>query len=253
MPATNLQVLRGLLLATQLAVFIILFTWIFGFLGGVSLRPIKAGFAAGSNDTNRLFNWHPLLMTLAWIGFSAEALLAYRSPYIKDLNRQQQKTLHATLNTTALFTAILAVIFAWKSHTLKRPDPIPNLYSPHSWLGVLTLSLAVVHLLIGVGTYVWPKLSASRRAAAYPYHAFLGAVTFSMALATMLIGIQEKTSFVQVFMKAPVYSPAIRLPAVLALFVVLTGILLAAYHAAARKEQHDEPGASDAVDYERVV
>jgi hypothetical protein len=26
-------------------------------------------------------------MTLAWIGFSAEALLAYRSPYIKDLNR----------------------------------------------------------------------------------------------------------------------------------------------------------------------
>lgn len=67
-----------------------------------------------------------------------------------------------------------------------------------SWLGVLTLSLAVVQLLIGVGTYVWPKLSASRRAAAYPYHAFLGAVTFSMALATMLTGIQEKTSFVQV-------------------------------------------------------
>jgi Eukaryotic cytochrome b561 len=63
---------------------------------------------------------------------------------------------------------------------------------------VLTLSLAVVQLLIGVGTYVWPKLSASRRAAAYPYHAFLGAVTFSMALATMLTGIQEKTSFVQV-------------------------------------------------------
>ena len=53
MPATNLQVLRGLLLAAQLAVLIVLFTWVFGHLGGVSLRPVKAGFAAGSNDTNR--------------------------------------------------------------------------------------------------------------------------------------------------------------------------------------------------------
>lgn len=38
-------------------------------------------------DLCRLFNWHPLLMVLAWIGFSSEALLAYRSPYVKDLNR----------------------------------------------------------------------------------------------------------------------------------------------------------------------
>jgi cytochrome b-561 len=126
---------------------------------------------------------------------------------------------------------MLAVIAAWKSHTLKRPAPIPNLYSPHrcpyaglrqallavpsqvsrfiisarrpflvgrSWLGVLTLSLAVIQFLIGFGTYVWPKLSASRRAAAYPYHAFLGAVTFTTAIATMISGIQEKASFVQV-------------------------------------------------------
>jgi hypothetical protein len=54
-------------------------------------------------------------------------------------------------------------------------------------------------------------------------------------------------------MKAPVYSAAIRLPAALALFVALTGILLAAYHAAVRKEQQEEPGVSDGVEYERVV
>jgi hypothetical protein len=53
MPATTLQVLRGLLLATQLAVLILVTSWVFGYLGGVSLRPVKAGFAAGSNDTNR--------------------------------------------------------------------------------------------------------------------------------------------------------------------------------------------------------
>jgi Eukaryotic cytochrome b561 len=286
MPATSLQVLRGLLLAAQLAVFIILFTWIFGYLGGVSLRPVNAGFAAGSNDTNRSDNfkcmacwlhssdympapasrpasrqewllqavqlasfiddtrldwflsWSPACIPLAICQGSQQVweqkstphsaqhyrswMLAIRCSRLLfcwaglQLRRQQQKTLHATLNTAALVTAILAVTAAWKSHTLKRPVPIPNLYSPHrciwyqivrhhrlgspfipaddccvvwhSWLGVLTLSLAVIQLLIGFGTYVWPKLSATRRAAAYPYHAFLGTVTFATALATILTG-----------------------------------------------------------------
>ena len=61
------------------------------------------------------------------------------------LCRQQQKTLHATLNTAALLTAILAVIFAWKSHTLKRPDPIPNLYSPHRYTSVVHMPLMPCH------------------------------------------------------------------------------------------------------------
>lgn len=69
-----------------------------------------------------------------------------------------------------------------------------------SWLGVLTLSLAVVQFLGGFVTYVYPKLSASSRAAAYPYHAFFGGITYAVALATMLTGIQEKTSFVQVWL-----------------------------------------------------
>lgn len=67
-----------------------------------------------------------------------------------------------------------------------------------SWLGAFTLSLAAAQLVGGVIVYVYPKLGASRRAAAYRYHAFLGATTFVVALATMLTGIQEKTTFVQV-------------------------------------------------------
>lgn len=54
-------------------------------------------------------------------------------------------------------------------------------------------------------------------------------------------------------MKAPVFSPAIRLPAALALFVALSGILLAAYHAAVRQQRAEEAAAADNVEYERVV
>lgn len=54
----------------------------------------------------------------------------------------------------------------------------------------------------------------------------------------------------QVFAKAPVYSPAIRLPAALAISIVLTGILVAAHHALLRGQPEELP---DAVEYERMI
>ena len=54
----------------------------------------------------------------------------------------------------------------------------------------------------------------------------------------------------QVFAKAYVYSPVMRLPTVIGLFIVLTGMLVLAHHAF---EPDKEQPASDAVQYERVV
>ena len=55
--------------------------------------------------------------------------------------RPAKKFLHASLHTSALVCVVLAVIAAILSHTLKRPTPIPNFYSAHSWLGLATLML----------------------------------------------------------------------------------------------------------------
>lgn len=54
--------------------------------------------------------------------------------------RPQRKQVHAALHSAALVLAVLGLTAAWRSHTLKEP-PIPNLYSPHSWLGVAALLL----------------------------------------------------------------------------------------------------------------
>ena len=51
----------------------------------------------------------------------------------------QRKLLHMLLNAFAVLAALFGVIAAFRSHTLKRPVPTPNLYSPHSYLGLLTL------------------------------------------------------------------------------------------------------------------
>jgi hypothetical protein len=53
--------------------------------------------------------------------------------------RGQRKLLHALLQILAVTCAVFGVTAAFQSHNLKRPDPTPNLYSPHSYLGVLTL------------------------------------------------------------------------------------------------------------------
>ena len=50
-------------------------------LGGVAARPDPGG------STSRLFNWHPILMTLAFAVLMSEALLAYRAPWRSGMLR----------------------------------------------------------------------------------------------------------------------------------------------------------------------
>jgi cytochrome b561 len=49
---------------------------------------------------------------------------------------------HWVFHSLAFIAALLGFLAAWKSHTLKQP-PIPNLYSPHSYIGLAALLLLV--------------------------------------------------------------------------------------------------------------
>ena len=44
--------------------------------------------------------------------------------------------LHSALHGVILTALIAALVAAFQSHNLKLPEPIPNLYSPHSLLGI---------------------------------------------------------------------------------------------------------------------
>lgn len=58
----------------------VMFLWVFNVLGGVALSPKVT--ALGENDTGVIFNWHPLLMVLAFPVLMGEALLAYKAPIL---------------------------------------------------------------------------------------------------------------------------------------------------------------------------
>jgi cytochrome b-561 len=73
--------------ARALALLILaLVCWWVGELGGVSASPDR-GPDGVSVKTSRLFNWHPVLMTLAFPVLMSEALLAYRAPWRAGASR----------------------------------------------------------------------------------------------------------------------------------------------------------------------
>ena len=94
---------------------------------------------------------------------------------------------HFWLHTASLITIVLGVTAAYKSHTLKRPTPIPNFYSVHSWLGVATLALLVLQYLLAAGAFLWPRLPPAQRRQLSPLHMYLGRAVFVSGLATMAV------------------------------------------------------------------
>lgn len=66
----------------QLAVLAVMAAWIWGHLGGLRLTPRPLPGDEHCNDTSQLFNWHPLLLTIAFPLLMAEAVLAYKAPLV---------------------------------------------------------------------------------------------------------------------------------------------------------------------------
>jgi hypothetical protein len=210
--------------------------WVLGPLGGLSTRPTPAPDGAPANDTGKLFNWHPLLMIVAVCAWS-EAALQYVSPAAgffasgDAVPRSARKLAHACLHGVATLAALGGVAAAWRSHTLKRPDPIPNLYSPHALVGFTTLLAALAQAAIGALSFLWPGAARPHpRAALGAAHAAFGRGILTATAAAAVGGLAEKTAFVQVkgLAGAGLRGAAVALPAAAAVGVVVGAASVAA-------------------------
>jgi hypothetical protein len=163
--------------------------------------------------TNKhVFNWHPLLMVAAFVvmtigslafrinslltcnngAFDASSSFRQRS----DRRRRCAKLVHAgswCLAATFVGVALVAVI---RSHN--NPDkPVANLYSMHSWIGLLVLVSYVAQLLVGLLIfYDWVRISAASKAWVHKIHTRAGPIIYACTALTILLGIQEKEGFV---------------------------------------------------------
>jgi cytochrome b-561 len=254
--------LRWLARGSALLVLALVGHWVSAYLGGVAMAP-HASADGRSNDTNGIFNWHPILMTLGFVVFMTEALLAYKAPWSDASTRAARKTSHWAFHSLAALCVLFGLIAVFNSHNLKRPEPMPNLYSAHSCLGLFTVALAAFQFALGCAAYLWPKFSLATRVALGPIHRFLGLATWCLGLAAAATGLQEKTTFLQMGKKLAgdeVYGPAMRLPALALLMLAVTALLVLYHHAPPAAPPADkeplEPGMarheSDAIEYQTI-
>ncbi|XP_053632004.1 plasma membrane ascorbate-dependent reductase CYBRD1 isoform X3 [Cherax quadricarinatus] len=159
----------------------------------------RGGFA-WREDVTKEFNYHPVLMICGFVFFMGHAMLVYR--LFRCCNKLTAKILHTFLYLMAVPCIVVATITVFDSHNLRSP-PIPNLYSLHSWLGVITIglfALQVTHTLV-VGFFsFWLLLCCEQgtvrfRSGLVPVHATFGIITFMLAIATAVTGYTEKAFF----------------------------------------------------------
>lgn len=155
----------------------------------------RGGFA-WREDVSKEFNYHPVLMITGFIFFMGHAMLVYR--LYRCCNKLTAKILHTFLYLMAVPCIVVGTITVFDSHNLKVP-PIPNLYSLHSWLGLITIGLFALQLVVGFFSF-WILLcceqgTAKFRAGLVPVHATFGIITFMLAIATAVTGYTEKALF----------------------------------------------------------
>lgn len=160
-------------------------------LMGIWMGHFRKGFAWTENP-NLEFNWHPLLMTLGLIYLYGNGILIYR--VFRGERKKKLKLTHAAIMISAFFLTVIGLKAVFDSHNLKKP-PVANLYSLHSWMGIITVILFACQWLAGLITFLLPGLASHLRAAYMPIHTSFGIMIFVFACATSLLGITEKLLF----------------------------------------------------------
>ena len=147
------------------------------------------------------FSWHAWLMTLAFPVFMTEALLSFVNPILhpsllaRDFERQRRfvKIGHAVLHVLTLICIVLGLTtIVFYKRDAGAPVVFPNytLFSPHSWIGAVTLALWTVQFAAGIiaaAVPAWRGLLAR-------LHPLLGKSVFVLGLATCALGLQDMQS-----------------------------------------------------------
>lgn len=201
------------------------FTFVAHFLGLVAVLFVfiwsiyfRGGMNFNATNTNHIFNVHPPLMLLGLVFLASEGILAYKTlPGSKPF----RKLVHLSLHFVAFVLGIVGIIAAFKYHNLNSID---NLYSLHSWFGLITIILFGLQWLVGFITFFFPGLAQSSRAAVLPWHAFSGLFIYGLAIATTELGFLEKLTFLQQSSAITKFGSEAMFVNVLGLVVVLFGV-----------------------------
>ncbi|KAG9450076.1 hypothetical protein H6P81_010041 [Aristolochia fimbriata] len=193
---------------------ILVLTWSLHFRGGMSLV---------SDNTDLIFNVHPVLMLIGLIFLNGEAMLVYKTA---SGTKNFKKALHLAVQFIAFVLSFIGIWAALKFHNEKG---IENFYSLHSWLGLACFILFGIQWTLGFVTFWYPGGSRNSRSSLLPWHVFFGVYIYALAVATAATGILEKLTFLQSNKVISRYSnEALLVNSLGILIVVLGGLVILA-------------------------
>ncbi|OQR81641.1 hypothetical protein THRCLA_23332 [Thraustotheca clavata] len=134
-----------------------------------------------------LYFVHILLMTVAWVAFSSEALLVYR-PFdglnTRSPNRRIQRNIHKIMlySVGACTLLGLAAILFSRAMAGKRLFP----HNWHGWMGFITIGLMLLQMEIGRRKL---KHLQFQGRTIYEWHAVVGKLTYASGIASTLFGL----------------------------------------------------------------
>lgn len=185
--------------AVQVSVLVLLglvLAWIFESMGGLT----------------SLFNWHPLVMTIAF-GSMVYGVSSFR---MLDLARADRKRHHWVANGLALLMMLAGIVIVYIFHNQIKA---PHFYSPHSWLASATFVLVALQFLVGFLAFLCPpNWILDHRVCIKKYHIFSGIIAIAMFIATCVTGVMEKSTFIG--------DKTAVLPNIIVLAFILVGVVL---------------------------
>lgn len=212
MEATNHRTYQRAYIFTQLTgltILVLLLVVLIKYLGGLNFSSPSA-----------YFNFHPLLMVVAFVLLYSNTALLYRTG--RSAPKWNLKIGHATLNglIAVLVSLALTAVVKAKGGVSAGSSHLKTL---HSWLGILTCILFVGQFIGGFTAYLYPGASPHGRKALMPYHRLNGLLIFALAVATCLTGLNEKAIF-----SVPNYTAILTTPGILINVISLLLIIFAA-------------------------
>ncbi|XP_054011410.1 transmembrane ascorbate-dependent reductase CYB561-like isoform X1 [Hylaeus anthracinus] len=152
----------------------------------------RGGFSWRSNPDLE-FNWHPLLMIIGFVFLYANGMLLYRTQ--RNARKRRLKLIHGGIMLFVVVLVVIALVAVFDSHNLKA-EPIPNMYSLHSWIGLTSVILFCCQWLAGFLSFLYPGIQLPLRASYMPIHVYFGIAGFIGVIASCLLGLNEKAFFI---------------------------------------------------------
>ncbi|XP_041812875.1 transmembrane ascorbate-dependent reductase CYB561 isoform X2 [Chelmon rostratus] len=187
-------------------------------LTGVWMGHYRGGFAWDGSTLE--FNVHPLCMVLGLVFLQGDAILVYR--VFRSEPKRSVKLLHGIIHLLALIVSIIGFVAVFDNH---KQSKIPDMYSLHSWCGMITLVVFCIQWVMGLLFFLFPVASSRLRASYLPVHVFCGLALLAMAIGTSLLGITEKLLFT-IMSTYSQFSPEGVLANTLGIVLVCFGVLL---------------------------